>query len=345
MSQVVNFAAGNDRTVDVLAKIQTIISGKPKIIFLSIGSNDKRAGVSNSVWFTNYKLITSQLIAAGIPVYHLLTFPENGFDFTAYVDSIIATYPTTYIDTWNPLRTGTNINTTYNSDGVHFNTLGHSVVAKQIIKSGLLDQFISYKAKPYFEVPLSLGGGDVLTNVAIGLQSLSSNLLGVQSTAIGYNVLTKATADYNTAIGYQSLFSATTGHSLTAIGVNSLRSNTTGAQNTAIGVNALYTNTSASGTTGVGMNALYSNLTGGFNTAIGYDAYRTNSTGSFGVAIGYEAMKMNTSDYNTAMGYQALKTSTGTRNTIMGSVAVPTAASGDFNTVMGCLGGFNLSSG
>ncbi|OGH21221.1 MAG: hypothetical protein A2629_02580, partial [Candidatus Levybacteria bacterium RIFCSPHIGHO2_01_FULL_41_15] len=79
------------------------------------------------------------------------------------------------------------------------------------------------------------------------------------------------------------------------VGYQALYSNTTGANNTAVGYRALYSNTTGDYNTAVGYSALSLNTTGASNTALGYDAGRTNSgqyynqTGSNNVYLGYNA--------------------------------------------------------
>ena len=84
----------------------------------------------------------------------------------------------------------------------------------------------------------------------------------------------------NTAIGYNALFSNTTGSNNTANGVSALQSNTTGLFNTANGANALYSNTTGNQNTANGVSALESNTIGSFNTANGNFALRSNTTGT-----------------------------------------------------------------
>src|SRR5881392_3977376 len=57
-----------------------------------------------------------------------------------------------------------------------------------------------------------------------------------------FNLDTSQALD-NTAVGFEALFSDTTGYSNTANGASALYSNTTGEGNTATGVQALYGNT------------------------------------------------------------------------------------------------------
>ena len=76
----------------------------------------------------------------------------------------------------------------------------------------------------------------------------------------------------NTAEGFQSLQSLTTGLYNTAIGQQALFADTTGSFNTAEGFRALVHNTTGPFNTAIGVNALYSNTTAQRNVANGFDA-------------------------------------------------------------------------
>jgi len=118
---------------------------------------------------------------------------------------------------------------------------------------------------------LSLGANSIASNVAVGSNALSSGSLS---------------GTYNTANGYFSLYSNTTGQSNTANGVFSLYSNTTGQNNTTNGFESLTKNTTGQGNTANGNSSLYSNTTGTYNTANGFGSLYTNTTSSNSVALG-----------------------------------------------------------
>jgi len=115
-----------------------------------------------------------------------------------------------------------------------------------------------------------------------------------QSTKLGFQALNILTAGlrYNTAVGYQSSISTTTGTFNTAIGRTSLELNATGSFNTAIGFDTLRSIEINSNNTGIGARALREN-TSSNNTASGFQSGRyiadgstANSTGSSSVFIG-----------------------------------------------------------
>jgi hypothetical protein len=120
---------------------------------------------------------------------------------------------------------------------------------------------------------------------------------------------------------------------LTAIGWQALYSNTTGGDNTASGFQALYSNTEASFNTATGSSALFSNTTGGANTASGYHALHSNTTGYRNTANGYRALHTNTTGIdNTAMGFGALGSNEGSSNNAIGVYSLTANTTGHGNT-------------
>jgi hypothetical protein len=114
-----------------------------------------------------------------------------------------------------------------------------------------------------------------VSNTASGAFALQNNDTGIGNTAIGYLALANnnsASANGNTASGFQALQFNTTGDANTASGNSALWNNTSGRFNTASGTAALQNNTTGTGNTASGGNALFLNTTGGGNTAIGMGA-------------------------------------------------------------------------
>ena len=100
---------------------------------------------------------------------------------------------------------------------------------------------------------------------------------------------TSTQASNNTAVGYESLTSLTTGFYNSALGNQSLYSNTTGARNSAFGIYSLYSNTTGNNNSAFGYYSLSQNTTGTQNTALGYFSGNGISTGSNDITIGYDA--------------------------------------------------------
>ena len=171
-------------------------------------------------------------------------------------------------------------------------------------------------------------------NTAVGYYSLFSNTTGRNNTALGSEALRyNTTGSYNTAQGDGSLLSNTTGSYNTAIGLSALYTNTTGDYNTANGANALAYNTTGSNNTALGLQALYRNTTGNYNTAIGRDALRYNTLASSTIAVGYYAGR-GTADYSNKggvyLGYQS---------------GYSAQTGSDYNTLLGYNSGYNITTG
>jgi hypothetical protein len=152
--------------------------------------------------------------------------------------------------------------------------------------------------------------------------------------------------DRNTALGFETLFSLTTGDDNTATGYQALFANT-GGGNTATGVQALFHNT-ADRNTAHGYQALFSNEIGFENTALGFQALYSHQTGIANTAVGYQALfhadGFPLGNTNTAVGYQALFHNTfGHSNTAVGSEALENNTGGLNNIAVGRLAGFSVT--
>lgn len=110
----------------------------------------------------------------------------------------------------------------------------------------------------------------------------------------------------NTAFGYSTFFSNTSGTQNTALGSVALYNNTIGSDNSAIGASALLSNTSGNDNTANGYLSLYSNTTGNYNTAVGGRTLQSNLVGSYNTAVGYLAnVGYGNLTNATAIGYNA----------------------------------------
>jgi Chaperone of endosialidase len=173
-------------------------------------------------------------------------------------------------------------------------------------------------------------------NTAYGYQALYSNDYGRGNTASGYETLYhNNTGFFNTASGYRALYNNLDSYHNTAFGAYALYSSTWGGNNTASGYQALYSNNGGSSNTASGYQALYSNIGGSSNTASGYRALY-NSRGSYNTASGYEALQGNTTGTsNTASGYRALYNNDGDYNTAYGTDTLGSNTTGSYNTAYG----------
>jgi hypothetical protein len=182
------------------------------------------------------------------------------------------------------------------------------------------------------------GTGSVSSNTALGYQALYSNTTGTSNTANGLQALySNTTGIKNTANGYEALLSNITGSNNTANGYYALVANTTGGNNTANGYRALRSNITGSNNTATGASALHNNTTGTQNTAIGYRALYTNTTGTSNTANGLQALYTNTTGQNnTATGHNSLQANTtGSNNTATGLQALYSNTTGTQNTAAG----------
>ena len=175
------------------------------------------------------------------------------------------------------------------------------------------------------------------------------NLTGNSGTTPGTNFI--GTTDENDLvfkINNQEAGRINLANSNTSLGYQSLYSNTTGSKNTANGYQTLYLNTSGSYNTAFGYYALKTNTTGQENTAFGSQALHLSVANSRSTAIGHQAMlyadarTTGRETFNTAVGYQALRGSsapldnTGRWNTAIGDQALWSNTSGEINTAIGC---------
>ena len=176
-------------------------------------------------------------------------------------------------------------------------------------------------------------------NTALGWRSLFSDTTGSYNTGVGGGALILNNGDSNTGVGATALLLNTTGSNNTAVGTEALLFNDTGNFNTAIGAQALYSNTgvTASENTAIGFQALYSNTIGTQHTAVGYQALLSNVTGANNTAVGFRALQSTTaSNLNTALGASALTdNTTGAANTATGAYALEKNDTGSTNTANG----------
>lgn len=114
---------------------------------------------------------------------------------------------------------------------------------------------------------------DVTRNIAIGssaLASASTNASAQGNTAIGFQCMAQTTNGANTAVGNACMAANTTGAEICAIGSACLLNNTTGILHVAMGVEALFSNTTGNSNTGIGLSALHDYTTGSQNTGLGF---------------------------------------------------------------------------
>jgi hypothetical protein len=175
-------------------------------------------------------------------------------------------------------------------------------------------------------------------NTAFGYHSLNSNTTGFYNVANGYQSLySNTTGKRNVANGYNSLDSNTEGFDNVANGSFSLTSNTTGANNVANGSFSLYDNTTGHDNVANGKESLTYNTSGYENVANGNQSLYSNTTGYDNVANGYQSLYSNTTGFNNvANGYRSLySNTTGYSNVANGYHSLSSNTTGNYNVANG----------
>jgi len=185
---------------------------------------------------------------------------------------------------------------------------------------------------------LHTDGNEGYFNTAIGYNSLYSNTTGSGNLALGpFSLYNNTEGFFNVVIGSYSLYSNTAGKSNVAIGYQSLEYNTTGYSNVSLGFVSLNKNTTGNYNIAIGDSSLYSNTEGHRNTAIGYNSLYHNETGALNVAIGCESLFSNTiGENNLAIGYYSLyHNETGSGNLALGPFSLYSNITGNANLALG----------
>ncbi|NNL91321.1 MAG: hypothetical protein HKO66_03715 [Saprospiraceae bacterium] len=122
------------------------------------------------------------------------------------------------------------------------------------------------------ELTVGKGGGDNITNTAIGIDAMDQNTTGENNTAVGLSALASNQSNSNTAVGRQALRNNTSGDGNTGIGDEAMRSMTTGGLNTVVGSQALINNSTGVGNVVIGVDAGFNNTSGSRNIFLGTGA-------------------------------------------------------------------------
>ena len=161
-----------------------------------------------------------------------------------------------------------------------------------------------------------VGIGTATPNNLLQVQDSDRIQNAASTTYLGYQAGLYDVGQWNSFIGYQAGYGSSTAstgaaNKNIAVGYQSLFSNSTGADNVALGDEALYSNTTGSHNSAVGSLALNSNTTGTKNSAFGRRALVLSSSGDSNSAVGYQVLTSNTIGYsNTAMGDSSLGNNT-----------------------------------
>jgi len=172
---------------------------------------------------------------------------------------------------------------------------------------------------------------------------------------------TGSQSSYNTAIGYMSQFSISTGSSNTSVGTSSLERLNTGNNNSALGGNSLYYNAGYSNSSALGYNsfvgygndnsvfgynALYSNAGGYYNSVFGANSLNINQSGRENSAFGNKSLYYNTDRGNSGFGNNSLYNNRfGIFNSAFGDSSLYSSNSSSTNSAFGKNSLYNNTSG
>ena len=191
-------------------------------------------------------------------------------------------------------------------------------------------------------------------NIAIGYEALENEDTGNRALAIGYQALYSQNNDtdtYNTAVGFQTGYSVTTGVQNTILGAFAGDALTTGSNNVAIGNNALSTEDAHGRNVAVGHNALQTQNAGAdaYNVAMGYNCGKAITTGTENILIGGNTgLALTTGERNVAIGHAALQNEDGNGyNVAVGNRALQNLNAGAdaYNVAVGSNAGQSITDG
>ncbi len=186
-------------------------------------------------------------------------------------------------------KTFSDITTVSNTTASSSTTTGALVVSGGV---GVAKSVRAAEDSYFNEIIVGRGGGNNVSNTAIGFDCLANNTDGVFNTAVGNSVMANCVAgSYNAGFGWWALVSADSGSSNSGFGFHALRNTTDGSANI-----------------GIGAVALYNNNLGNYNIGIGYLAgtYHANGTTALTdpegcVYIGAECRGKDNSDSNSVV--------------------------------------------
>ncbi len=162
------------------------------------------------------------------------------------------------------------------------------------------------------------GTGNYTLSPAGGGSYLASN-----NSAVGFNSLRSLTTGYsNASIGVFGLQYTTTGYDNANVGLGGLLFNTIGHNNANVGTDGLWQNTTGNFNTNAGDNGLSANRSGIENSNLGHDGLLSNQTGSYNVNVGDYGQYHAVSGWsNTSVGAYSLYNTSGQNNVALGYAA------------------------
>ena len=179
-------------------------------------------------------------------------------------------------------------------------------------------------------VRIGRGGGSVLNNTVVGLNTMGATATGAENTAIGNQALLSLTSGTNnTSVGSESSKSLTVGLSNVALGYRALTGSNNAQYNAVVGANALMSLSSAAvneRNSVVGMSTLSQLTQGSRNSAFGQAALYWLNTGSYNTALG-----ANAGSYSVA----ATQVTAADQSVFVGAETKPLAATSTNEIVIG----------
>lgn len=179
-------AGFGDKTQDVLNRMPEILAIAPKMVVLSIGSNDARFGVANGTFQSNYASIVSQLTGAGATVVHLSPSYETPLDLSTQYTYVTTTYGANVIDVYYTARESGNLY----SDNIHWSDNMNRAASDMIVSSGLLKGLKStqdyYPAPPVIDrEDLTAAQTDAQLNAVYAALPIGTRIFAVNTTGGG----------------------------------------------------------------------------------------------------------------------------------------------------------------
>lgn len=230
-------------------------------------------------------------------------------------------------------------------------------------------------ANNFLRVEQTTGNAFFLRNIELGADSNSSSFSGVilkgglpfihnyrGPNTSGYNTFiglhsgnfslyasdpyASFNGSFNTAVGWGTLTSLTTGSENCAFGYLSMISNTEGIFNSAFGHSSLYSNTTGYENSGFGHAALHQTTTGKYNSAFGSKSLYNSQFANENSAFGYKSLYNCTASFNSAFGSKSLENNTtGVANSAFGIGTLQNNISGSNNTAIGNIAGSLITTG
>ena len=144
-----------------------------------------------------------------------------------------------------------------------------------------------------------------------------------------------ATGNFNTALGYQAMYSEVSGDQNCAIGYQAMYSNSTGVGNTAAGFRAFKTG-NGDWNTAIGCSAMDAAQSNSFCVGIGHRALGDSNGANHCIGIGYGALIKVSGDYNIGLGSGSLNMLTsGSNNVAFGYQSIYQLTTGSYNFAIG----------